>query len=221
MFTWIRSNRRKSEPGPAELIQSIEARFPMPPGELSRLSARRWILGYAPPGGVGIEIGVFRGHFSSLICEVARPRKLYLVDPWTKLGETFGWGKAYTNFDTLTTEAAKTEATARAAQFPEIETVLIEDTFPACAAQITEPLDFAYLDASHKYKPTLNELEHLKTMMAPGGVILGDDWEPEPENQHHGVFLAVQAFTHSSDWQIVAAGPGSQWALSRRSSRPF
>lgn len=216
MFNWIRSSRPKAPPGPADIIQTIEARFPMPPGEISRLAARRWILNYVPTGGTGIEIGVFRGHFSSLICDVVRPRKLYLVDPWTKLGETFGWGKAYTNFDTLTTEAAKAEATARIAQFPDIQSVIIEDTFPACSAQITEPLDFAYLDASHKYKPTLNELVHLKDMMAPGGVILGDDWAPDPQNQHHGVFLAVQEFTRNSDWQIVAAGPGAQWALSRR-----
>ena len=33
---------------------------------------------------------------------------------------------------------------------------------------------FAYLDASHKYKPTLNELIHLNDQMAPGGVIMGD-----------------------------------------------
>ncbi|MFN4153525.1 MAG: class I SAM-dependent methyltransferase [Paracoccaceae bacterium] len=222
MFKWARKTPEKfsAPPTPDALIRASETRFPMPPGEMGRLEARRWILNMVAPGSTGIEIGVFRGHFSGLICEVARPRKLYLVDPWTKLGETFGWGKAYTNFDTLTTEAAKTEAIARVSRFPAVDAVFIEDTFPACAAQITGPLDFAYLDASHKYGPTLNELMHLKDMMAPGGLILGDDWAPDPQNQHHGVFLAVQDFTRNSGWDIVAAGPGAQWALRRRADPP-
>lgn len=202
--------------GPEALIAAIERRFPMPEGEIKRLEARKWILSYAKPGGIGAEIGVFRGHFSILICEIVRPRKLYLIDPWTKIGPTFGWGKAYTNFDTLTTEAARDEATARVALFPQIESVVIEDVYPTCAAQIKEPLDFAYLDAGHKYENTAYELKHLDAQMAPDGIILGDDWYADPTNIHHGVFRAVQDFTRQTDWQIIAAGRGGQWALRRR-----
>lgn len=222
MFKWGKSangamtEAAPSPDDPAEIIRRIETLYPMPRQELERLNARRWILNYIPIGGVGVEVGVFRGHFSALICAKARPRKLYLIDPWTKLGATFGWGKEYTNFDTLTTEAARSEATARVAQFPETEAVIIEDIYPTCAARISEPLDFAYLDASHKYKPTLNELHHLKAQMSPDGVILGDDWAPDPQHQHHGVFLAVQEFSRETEWDIIAAGPGAQWALKRR-----
>jgi hypothetical protein len=202
---------------PSGIIARTESRYPMPRAEIERLQARKWILNLVSPGGVGAEIGVFRGHFSALICQLARPRKLYLIDPWTTLGPTFGWGKGYTNFDTLTTEAARDEAIARVAQFPDVETVFVEDSYPRCAARITDALSFAYLDASHKYKPTLSELANLKDQMTPDGIILGDDWAPDPNNQHHGVFLAVQEFTRHSDWQIIAAGPGAQWAIRRRS----
>ena len=188
----------------------------MPEREIKRLEDRKWILKYIKHGGVGAEIGVFRGHFTSLICAWAKPRKLYLIDPWTTLGPTFGWGNEYTNFDTLTTEAAKAEATARAAEFPQIQTVVIEDSYPSCSALITEPLQFAYLDAGHSYQSTLDELTHLKDQMAPDSVILGDDWQPNPTSQHHGVFVAVQEFTRNSDWEIIAAGPGAQWAIKRR-----
>lgn len=223
MFKWGKSAtdstaQTKTAPDdPAEIIRQTEIRYPMPRGEIERLNARRWILNHVPAGGVGVEVGVFRGHFSALICKSLRPRKLYLIDPWTKIGATFGWGKEYTNFDTLTTEVARNEAVARVAQFPETEVVIIEDIYPTCSAQITEALDFAYLDASHKYKPTLNELIHLNDQMAPGGVIMGDDWAPDPNHQHHGVFLAIQEFTRKSDWDIIAAGPGAQWAIKRRS----
>jgi hypothetical protein len=201
---------------PADIIREIQSRFPMVESEIKRLEDRKWILRHVKRGGVGAEIGVFRGHFTSLICALAKPRKLYLIDPWTKIGPTFGWVEEYTNFDTLTTEAARTEATARAAEFPDIQTVVIENEYPACKALITEPLDFAYLDASHNYEATLDELNHLQGQMTPDSVILGDDWLPNPISRHHGVFVAVQEFTRNTGWEIIAAGPGGQWAIKRR-----
>ncbi|WP_296643979.1 class I SAM-dependent methyltransferase [Roseinatronobacter sp.] len=76
--------------------------------------------------------------------------------------------------------------------------------------------DFAYLDASHDCAATLKELTALSPLMAPDGIILGDDWQINPAHQHHGVFRAVQDYTRHEPWQIVAAGPGGQWALARR-----
>ncbi|SUZ30371.1 hypothetical protein ROE7235_00090 [Roseibaca ekhonensis] len=192
-----------------------EAAFPMPQRELDRLSQRRWILRYARKGGVGAEIGVFRGHFSEIICQTIAPRKLYLIDPWTKLGATFGWGKAYTADDTLPTAQARDEARARVTAFDEVEAVLLEDRFPACRDSLADMLDFAYLDASHDYAATLTELLALSDHIATDGVILGDDWQINPAHQHHGVFRAVQEFTRMQPWQIAAAGPGGQWALAR------
>jgi hypothetical protein len=200
---------------PAGIIAATEAAFPMPEGEIRRLQARRWILHWVKKGGVGAEIGVFRGHFSDLICQVAQPRKLYLIDPWTKAGPTFGWGAAYTNFGTLSTSAARDQAAAFVRQYPSVECVLIEDTYPTCADAICEPLDFAYLDASHSYERTLQELRSLDRQITQDGTIIGDDWAPEPASQHHGVFRAVQDFVSAADWQIVAAGPGAQWAVRR------
>lgn len=201
---------------PKAVIDRIEKQFPMPKGEIQRLDGRRWILNLVPKGGIGAEIGVFRGHFSDLICRIAEPRKLYLIDPWTTIGPTFGWGKEYTNFDTLTTAAARDQARAHVEQHSNVECVVIEDLYPRCKDQIREPLDFAYLDASHNYTPTLNELRHLTHQIKPGGIIIGDDWAPDPKAQHHGVFRAVQEFVSSSDWQIVAAGPAAQWAIRRK-----
>lgn len=197
-------------------LTDSEARFPMPKGEMDRLRARRWILRHLPTGGVGVEVGVFRGHFSALICEVAAPRKLYLIDPWTTLGATFGWGKEYTAFGTLPTATARDEALARTARFPQVETVLVESIYPDCADRIEEPLDFAYLDASHKYLPTLTELRALTLQVRPGGIIAGDDWSPNPDSPHHGVYLAVQDFVRESEWEVLVAGPAGQWALRRR-----
>ena len=201
---------------PFARVSRLDAPWPMPEGEMRRLDARRWILTILPKGGVGAEIGVFRGHFSAQICGVAQPRKLYLVDPWTVYGPTFDWPGAYTNDGKLPTATARDQAVARVAQYPSVETVVIEGYYPAVAPQIAEPLDFAYLDSSHKYEDTLVELRHLQTQVKPGGLILGDDWMPDPGAVHHGVFRAVQDFVQDSDWQIMVAGPGAQWAIRRK-----
>jgi hypothetical protein len=201
---------------PDQVLARLEAAFPMPVDELRRYEARRWILGLVPPGGVGAEIGVFRGHFSELICAIARPRRLYLIDPWRILGAGFGWSDPYTNEGRLTTDAARTEALARVARHPATEVIAHEGYYPLPEGAIPEPLDFAYLDASHQYRNTLNELYHLDRQVAPDGLILGDDWAPDPGARHHGVFRAVQEFVGSRDWQVLAAGPGGQWALRRR-----
>jgi hypothetical protein len=200
-------------------VAEIEARFPLPPGEYKRLKARRWIFERLPKGGVGAEIGVFRGHFSALICEHLTPQRFYLVDPWTLHGDLYNWGGAYFNHGTLPTAIAREQALARVAAFPAVEAVMVEGFFPACAAQIPEKLDFAYLDASHRFEPTLAELHALSGMMKPGGIIFGDDWWPSTQAPHHAVFRAVQEFLRESDWEVRAAGPAGQYALGRRGDR--
>jgi len=202
----------------SRFLSENEARFPIPAWDRDRLPNRRWVLRHAKTHGVGVEIGVFRGQFSALICEIAKPKELYLVDPWTTLGETFGWGKEYTSFDRLTTLSARQEAIARVAAFPEVTCHIIEGSYPTCRDRLPEQLDWAYIDASHKYEPTLNELRSLDTSIAPDGVIMGDDWSPNPDSQHHGVFLAVQQFVRESFWEIKAAGHGGQWVIRRRAN---
>lgn len=200
---------------PDEILRDSHARWPMQQSELDRLHERRWVLDMLPKGGVGAEIGVFRGHFTALICEIAQPRRLYLIDPWTKLGETFGWGEEYTCFDTLTTLAAREDSRAHAARFPQTESILIEDIYPECREQVLDLLDFAYLDAGHQYQRTYWELSQVATQMAPGAFILGDDWDPRPGSEHHGVWQAIMTFTAETDWRVLKAGHGRQWILSR------
>ncbi len=38
-----------------------------------------------PKGGVGAELGVWKGEFSVRLLKGAKPRQLYLIDPWRQL----------------------------------------------------------------------------------------------------------------------------------------
>lgn len=189
--------------------------YPFPEGELRRLANRRWVLDHVPAGGVGAEIGVFRGHFSELICAVLRPRKLYLIDPWTSIGPVFGWSGEYTADGRLPTALARDEARLRTALYPEVETVIIEAGFPDCADRIAEPLDWLYLDASHRYEQTLRELRAAAALLKPEAVLFGDDWRVNPQNPNNKVREACNAFLRESDFELLAAGVGGQWCMRR------
>ncbi|PKQ13726.1 MAG: hypothetical protein CVT70_01860 [Alphaproteobacteria bacterium HGW-Alphaproteobacteria-1] len=198
-----------------EELRRTEALYPIPAWDEERRKKRLWVLRPIKPGGVGLEAGVFRGCFSQYICEIAQPRKLYLFDTWRLSGETFGWGREYTCFGKLETAVARRETELRVSLFPDVDSVIIEGFSPACADQIEEALDWAYLDTTHQYRETLLELEHLEQMIAPGGLILGDDWAPDPNSPHHIAYRAVHDFVGRGHWETIKAGPGHQWALRR------
>src|SRR6476620_3519569 len=130
---------------------------PVPPDEdtypVDSAPRRRWILEYAKPGGVGAEFGVFRGHFAAEIADCLTPAKLYLVDPWTRLGERFNWGDTrFTNSNRLTTGQAFADARWRMAPFQDrVDVEFVEQYSHEFCKSFRSKLDFAYIDARHSY----------------------------------------------------------------------
>ncbi len=192
-----------------------EKQFPFPENELKRLNERKWILNYLPKNSVGMEIGVFRGHFSEVIAQIVRPKVLYLVDPWTKLGETFGWRTSYANFNTLPTCVAKDEAIARMEKFDWVKVVIVEDFSQNFLSSFAGTVDWVYLDSSHEYRQTYTELCLIDRVICRNGLIVGDDWAPDISHKHHGVFRAVNDFVKSHDYQFITAGLAGQWCIRR------
>jgi hypothetical protein len=201
---------------PPTTLAESDRLFPFPAREIQRTANRKWILQHIPKGGVGAEIGVFRGHFSEVLLEQLAPRKAYFIDPWTLCGEFFNWGADYTNHNTLPTAVAKQDAMWRTERFAQTERRFIEAFFPEGADRIEEKLDWIYLDASHKFEQTLAELQAAETLLKPRGILLGDDWWPDPDGMHFGVFQAINRFTRHANFDLIACGPYGQWAMRRR-----
>ena len=151
-----------------------------------------------------------------MLIEELKPKKVYLIDPWTKLGEFFNFGGPYTNHGKLPTSLAKREAELRTARFSDVDVEIIEGFFLEEIGKIKEKLDWIYIDGSHKYDNVLKDLTGASKIINAAGRIFGDDWWPNPGSLHHGVFRAVQTFVRTTDYQIVAAGesPG-QYCLRR------
>ena len=183
----------------------MEQEFPYLASELKRTWERQWILDYVPNGGVGAEVGVFRGRFSEVILSTLSPRKMYFIDPWELIGEFF-WNWPYFNDGKLPTKKARRESELRVAKFPNTASVFIEDYFPGCVSRVGDLLDFIYIDASHQYEETLAELRACATLVKPDGLILGDDFVSDRSHDHYGVSQAVNEFIKTTSYESCLSG---------------
>ena len=183
-----------------------------------RVASRRSILRWIPPRSTGAELGVFTGLFSALLARQSAIHQVTFVDPWhLAFGDHYpDWG-SYTHYGRLTTRTAY-EAARRRIERGTVQRRVIEIAFSYdwLGAQADRSLDWVYLDSTHTYDGTVKELTLLDLKLTENGVILGDDWQPDRQHRHHGVFLAVNEFLQRSDFEVVSCGVAMQWVLRRR-----
>lgn len=177
-------------------------------------SARRragFVDAVLPKGGVGAELGVFKGRFSHVLLEGSKARRLHLVDPWYLLTPRWHWGIG----DRSTVGAVRRILRRWHAEIEAGRVVVhIGDDREVLASLDDHSLDWVYVDSSHDYQHTVEELALLRHKVRPGGIIAGDDWQPDPSHPHHGVHLAVMELVSSGSCEVVYADAGDQqWAI--------
>jgi spermidine synthase len=144
-----------------------------------------------------------------------------LVDVWwLAFGEYFpDWGE-YSDHGRLRTRDAFQETRDVAKPFEKHCRVILHvghgaeylATFP------DHYFDWVYIDSSHSYEATLEELRAATRKVKSTGLITGHDWEPDPTHRHHGVYRAIQAFIVETPWEIAVVDrcEPAQWCLRRR-----
>jgi hypothetical protein len=178
----------------------------------------RFLEKVLPKGGIGAEIGVYKGHFTRFILDAAAPEQLHLIDPWYLLGERWDWADGNrSTIDALVgvLRSYATELTCgRAVLHVDYDLDLLP-TFP------DHFFDWVYLDSSHDYEHSAKELELLATKVKAGGVIAGDDWQTDPAHVHHGVCRAVREFIAREPYDLMYANDlDKQWAIRRSDGHP-
>jgi hypothetical protein len=171
-----------------------------------------------PTHSVGLELGVFRGEFSRHILSIVKPRELHLVDVWwLTFGEYFpDWGP-YSDHGRLRTRDAFQQTRENVKPFERHCRVILHvgngaeylATFP------DHYFDWVYIDSSHSYEATLDELRAASPKMKSTGLITGHDWQPDPTHPHHGVYRAIQTFIAEAPWKIAEVDrcEPAQWCL--------
>jgi len=152
---------------------------------------------------VGAEVGVFRAvHACQILSRMPQVHFLYLVDPY----------ELYEGYDDVNMHLiprAKEHARKRLLRFDASRYRWIYEKFRA--ELIPEPLDFIYIDGSHKYDHVVFDIQEAEKAVKPGGVICGHDYHPvgSPREHEFGVGRAVRdyfggrALNGGKDWWIV------------------
>jgi len=204
----------------SRLSRRVERSVSWKVGTWVRATPRRWhfLLDF-PEGSVCAEIGVFRGEYTRHILEITKPRELHLIDGWWHLyGEYFpDWGP-YTEYGRLSTRQAYEDvqhAVRIAAGTSDVITHVGDD------CDILETFadgyfDWVYLDSSHRYEETLQELEVLSRKVRSDGIIAGDDWLDDPTDINGGAGVAIDEFCLANKWKVDRRDNFKQWRISRR-----
>lgn len=178
------------------------------PGDRRRAE---WLRQVIAPGGVGVECGVFKGEFSAALLDELAPRTLYLMDPWYLMTREWHWGEG----DRSTISALCGILRAFEEELVAGRVVLrIADDLVSLAELPDGHLDWAYVDSTHLYAPTVKELAVLRKKVKPGGIVSGHDWQSDPSHRHHGVCKAVQEAVERGDFSMVLIDEQTiQWAV--------
>jgi len=175
------------------------------------------LIRFLPRNSIGAEIGVFRGEFSATIIRAIEPRELYLVDPWDiAYGAHYpNWGD-YTERGALTTARALAETVSRTTSAAKTKVIIVKDFSLSWLAKAPDAyFDWIYLDSTHAYDDTRQELALCARKVKREGILCGHDFEIRRDAYHHGLFRAVTEFVREGEYELIWAGPQQQWALRR------
>lgn len=139
--------------------------------------ARQAVIGMLPKGGIGAEIGVWKGDYSAVLLAEARPKLLHLIDPWRSSDapeHDKAWYGAQRGIDM---NAVHASVVARFRTEIDTGQVIVHRTLSTetLAPMAQDSLDFAYVDGDHRFGAVRADLELAAAKVRPGGLIVADD----------------------------------------------
>lgn len=139
------------------------------------------LLDYLGLDGPGADIGTASGLFADQILRGSKCKRVFAIDAW--IGR-FDWD------DGMTTPEYMQHTRNRLDHWGLRAVIMRMKSEDAAAIVRSEILDWTYLDTSHKYQQTLDEILAWWGALAPGGLSMGHDYT----GISPGVQLAVDEF---------------------------
>jgi hypothetical protein len=204
---WSRVQERRSREAQETLLPRPRLR-PEHVADCRVLLDRATLLEHLPHGGCVAELGVDEGGFSAAILERCRPRHLHLVDPWST--RRYGEDKRAAVCDRFRAGIATGTVTVHRA--------LSVDAASGFAGAF---FDWIYIDTTHRYDTTRDELRVYEPLIRPGGYIAGHDFVMGNwvSGMRYGVVEAVQEFCVERGWRLryitVQAGEPASFAIQK------
>ena len=153
---------------------------------------RARLLEHFPKNAVVAEIGVAEGKYSEKILSVTKPRELHLIDIWDS--ERFGEKAMQAVRDKFKDPIDSGNISIHRGLSVEVLRGFDDGYF-----------DWVYLDTSHRYQDTLDELECCRVKVRDGGLIAGHDYASGnvESGLRYGVVEAVNEFCNNHDWRLA------------------
>ena len=183
--------------------------------QLLELSSRSNIFNILPKNSICAELGVFKGSFSKQIIKYTSPKEIYLIDVWwTEFGEYYpDWGE-YTNYGKLKTRDAYNETLKKINNYPNTF-IHVGNDVEFLKTFSNHYFDWVYIDSSHDYNHTINELEVLESKIKLNGIICGHDFHQDENHIHYGVTKAIVEFCRNYNWKLIYTDNQMQWAIKK------
>ena len=155
------------------------------------VESRLKILEYLPKDSVVAEVGTQYGHFAEKILDIAKPKKLHLLDY---------------NFDLFKAEISKKQ---KILVEEGIENGTVElhegDSSTSLSSFPDEYFDWIYIDADHAYQGVCKDIQQGYTKVKAEGMMVFNDYTNWSvcEVMPYGVAKAVNEFCIANNWEIV------------------
>lgn len=171
--------------------------FPRPFERLSNLRDRT--------GLVGIEIGVAGGEHALSLLKNLNIKRLYLIDPY-ELYHEYIEGKIHYGVDQQLLDQTEISCRNKLKDF-ERNLVWIKKLSSDAIGDITEKVDFVYIDGNHQEEFVIEDIDNYISVLNSSGVIGGHDYYNGFQREHDGVVNAVTKFVESSGYQLRVEMP--------------
>lgn len=152
----------------------------------------------------GVEIGVQRGTFSTVLLSHWAGQHLTCIDPWRSFDPA-------SYHDTANVEQARQDANfettrQRISPFGERASQLRKTSAEAAADFAEASLDFAYIDAQHHYGAVVEDIALWWPKVRSGGVLAGHDYlDGIVRGTDFGVKRAVDEFAQAQGLPVIAS----------------
>ena len=154
--------------------------------------------------GRGVEIGVQRGTYSTVLLTTWAGQHLTCIDPWRSFDPA-------SYHDTANVEQSRQDANfettrQRLAPFGTRASQLRKTSAEAAPDFADASLDFAYIDAQHHYEAVVEDIALWWPKVRPGGILAGHDYlDGMVSGTDFGVKRAVDEFAHNHHLRTIAS----------------
>lgn len=142
----------------------------------------------------GAEVGVRRGAYSELLCQIIPGLKLLCIDPWLSyrtVPQPPSQERQDENYN-ITKE-----------KLAHYDTTLIRKMSMDAVKDVPDgALDFVYIDGHHGYKFVLEDITEWSKKIKKGGIVAGDDYAEEAQ----GVKQAVNEYMFENNITLFLMG---------------